>query len=90
MLLRTSGASRLYIAKLAASATASARANRTTFFHSCGHHGVRRNRLRRIRTVGTAMSTAMLARKVQPSRSRTSRASVCIVLASIAVSITTP
>src|SRR5205809_1018347 len=42
MLLRTSGASRLYIAKLAASATASARANRATFFHSCGHHGVRR------------------------------------------------
>ena len=90
MWLRTIGASRLYIAKLATASSAIAAANNAAFFQSCGHQGVRRTGTTRTTSAGMATTTTMLARKVQPSRSRISRGSVCIVLASIAVSMTTP
>ncbi len=90
MLLRTSGASRLNIANAPARVTAIATTKSKAFFHSCCRHGVRRTGTQASSNAGTPTTSSMLARKVQLSRSRTSRESVCAVLASIAVSMTTP
>src|SRR5664279_1145196 len=90
MWLRTSGDSWLYIENEASRVAATAQANSAVFFQSCGHQAVRLTGTIQRSTLGTAATNRMSAKMGTPSRSRTSRGSVCMVLASIAASITEP
>jgi AcrR family transcriptional regulator len=73
MLLRTSGASRLNIAKLVASATATAAAKATPLRASSRHHRPVRSGTTTSASAGSATTSSTLARNAEPRRSRASR-----------------